>query len=445
MATVFKRGKTYYGKYRLNGKQYVFSTEHTDKSKALKVMEQHRARNMAEASAGELIAKAHTEIDTATDGGTDKERTEMLSSLFDRVLSLLDNLTDGGKREAKRQEMVEALKQGQQDRLSLVDTWDVFKVKPRKQSTGASQMAIYRGWWKAFLAWLGSEHEAVKHLDQVRPAIAEAYATHLWADGISERTYNGKVSCFRLIFRTVATDAGLTANVWDGIELKHKDTRGRRALTLKELQTVCGKAQGVLRYWLALGLYTGLRLKDVVTLQWSAIDFDAHAITFVAAKTRKKKNHKAETIFMHPTLEALLLELKQTAPDAVYCFPEYAIDYDATGRHKAGDLLKAHWKSCGIVTTEKADDDHRKHAASVVGFHSLRHTFVSLAAAKNVPQAVLQDLVGHESKAMTAAYTHTTDAARKAAIKKLPATVFDVEPTKPKSKKSRVKKDSENN
>lgn len=438
MATVFKRKGSpyYYGKYRLNGKQHVFSTEQSDKGKALKVMDKHRARNLAEASAGELIARAHSEIDRASDSGTERDREQMLSSLFDRVLSLLDKIEADDTRESKRREMVEALRQGQQDRLRLADAWDAFKVKPRKQSTGASQMAIYRGWWNAFLAWMETEHEAVKHLDQVRPASAEAYATHLWADGISERTYNGKVSCLRLIFRTVKTDAGLTANVWDGIELKHKDTRGRRALTLKELQAVCGKATGVLRYWLALGLYTGLRLKDVVTLQWSAISFDDHTLTFVAAKTRKK-NHKAETVFMHPTLEALLLELKQAAGDSEYCFPEYATDYDTTGRHKAGNLLKAHWTACGIKTTEKADADHRKQAASVVGFHSLRHTFVSLAAAKNVPQAVLQDLVGHKSAAMTATYTHTTEAARKAAIKKLPASVFDA--TEKPAKKRRKK------
>jgi len=41
-----------------------------------------------------------------------------------------------------------------------------------------------------------------------------------------------------------------------------------------------------------------------------------------------------------------------------------------------------------------------------VGFHSLRHTYVSLHAERGTPQAVVQAIVGHGNPAMTAHYTH---------------------------------------
>jgi len=41
-----------------------------------------------------------------------------------------------------------------------------------------------------------------------------------------------------------------------------------------------------------------------------------------------------------------------------------------------------------------------------VGFHSLRHTYVSLHAERGTPQSVVQAIVGHGSPAMTAHYTH---------------------------------------
>ena len=51
-----------------------------------------------------------------------------------------------------------------------------------------------------------------------------------------------------------------------------------------------------------------------------------------------------------------------------------------------------------------------------VGFHSLRHTYVSLHAERGTSQAVIQANVGHGSPSMTAHYTHIgKDAARQAA------------------------------
>lgn len=41
-----------------------------------------------------------------------------------------------------------------------------------------------------------------------------------------------------------------------------------------------------------------------------------------------------------------------------------------------------------------------------VGFHSLRHTYVSLHAERGTPQAVVQAIVGHGNPAMTNHYTH---------------------------------------
>ncbi|MBU4200492.1 MAG: tyrosine-type recombinase/integrase [Verrucomicrobia bacterium] len=53
------------------------------------------------------------------------------------------------------------------------------------------------------------------------------------------------------------------------------------------------------------------------------------------------------------------------------------------------------------------------------GFHSLRHTWVSLPAA--TPQAVIQDSVGHANPAMTAHYTHVSEATARDVVLALPA------------------------
>jgi len=53
---------------------------------------------------------------------------------------------------------------------------------------------------------------------------------------------------------------------------------------------------------------------------------------------------------------------------------------------------------------------------SELSFHSLRHTAVSLLKDAGIPQAVVQELVGHDSVQMSQQYTHVgIEALQKAA------------------------------
>lgn len=67
---------------------------------------------------------------------------------------------------------------------------------------------------------------------------------------------------------------------------------------------------------------------------------------------------------------------------------------------------------CEIQThKEGAGPGTGKRAVVEVGFHSLRHTYVSLHAEAGTPQAMIQANVGHSNPAMTAHYTHVNEEA----------------------------------
>jgi integrase len=56
-----------------------------------------------------------------------------------------------------------------------------------------------------------------------------------------------------------------------------------------------------------------------------------------------------------------------------------------------------------------------KRSSNGLSFHALRHTAVSLLKDAGVPEAVVMELVGHDSEAMSAHYTHVgTEALAKA-------------------------------
>jgi integrase len=168
-----------------------------------------------------------------------------------------------------------------------------------------------------------------------------------------------------------------------------------------------------------VGLYTGLRLGDVATLEWSEIDFKRNIIQLVPNKISLRKGKRGLIqIPIHPVLCNALLALPGEKING-HVLPEMAALYLAGRRYTITNQIQAHFAVCGIETKKKREQGLR--AAVDVGFHSLRHSFVSMCAMNNVPLPVVQSMVGHASALMTGHYAHSNRAAEQAAIALLPA------------------------
>jgi integrase len=61
-----------------------------------------------------------------------------------------------------------------------------------------------------------------------------------------------------------------------------------------------------------------------------------------------------------------------------------------------------------------------RRAPSVLSFHSLRHTATSFLKNAGVSDAVARDIIGHESAAVSANYTHIDQRTKREALEKLP-------------------------
>jgi hypothetical protein len=118
-----------------------------------------------------------------------------------------------------------------------------------------------------------------------------------------------------------------------------------------------------------------------------------------------------------------------------YVLPETAALY--THRTDAvTDQVQAHFKECGIKVWKPGtgpESKDSKRAVIEVGFHSLRHTFVSLCRESNAPLSVVESIVGHSNPSMTRHYTHVGELAASRAIAALPGIMAEeakAEPTK---------------
>jgi integrase len=257
----------------------------------------------------------------------------------------------------------------------------------------------------------------------VTQQMAEEYASSLNHGRFTLSTYNKHLNLLTLVFRLLKNKARLAGNPWEDIQRKRLTAQGRRELTIEELRTVCQSAKGELRALLGLGVYTGLRLGDCSTLRWCEVDLARDVIRLLPNKTARR-NPKPVIVPIHPDLLAVLAA---PAPEqrAEYVLPETAALY-LRRSDMVTDMVQGHFEKCGIKPHKPgAGGTDGKRAVVEVGFHSLRHTFVSLCRENNTPLAVVESIVGHSSPAMTRHYTHLGELAAAQAVAMLPSVMRD--------------------
>lgn len=386
MPKLFKRGKYWHFRIGVNGRDRWVSTKCTNRKEAA------------------IVAEGKTKA---------LQKTVSAEVQFDGLMMILALLPQADADKLRR-EFSRRLFRGQSVTLPLAAAWDAWQRTPTKGNPSPRTVSMYKAIWSAFEEWITGKANG---LHEVSQAQAEQYAATLWEKKVSPRTYNAHIQFLRSLFKTLHTQGGLIVNPFEAITSLDNATEGRTQFTADELRAICSKAQGSMRYMIGAALYTGLRLGDVVGLRWQDIGPDS--ITVIPSKTKRKG--KQLTIPLHPVLSALLAELKAAGSGTGYLFPVEKALYD---RHLSGvskPIQEFFTETCKIITTEAAEEGgQRKRAIVRKGFHSLRHSFVSLCAANRVPQSAIMELVGHGSPAMTALYTHAGDEQKAAAIAALP-------------------------
>ena len=318
-------------------------------------------------------------------------------------------------------------------RLPLADVWLEYVKSPDRRDLAPSTLNAKRLIWMEFAHWMERHHLEIGQLAEVtHEAIAE-YLACIRAE-VCASTYNARICVLREIFRVLSPKAGLVDDPWEGVRLHADDCHSRRELTLDEvgrLMQAAAKAGGEWKRLFTLGLYTGLRLGDCCCLAWNSVNLERGVIQLIPTKTRKHAHGQPVTIPIHPQL---LTELQGNGergmgngergmgngklPTGQFVNPTLA-DWYKNSKWRIGHGLELIFKAAHIETSVRIEG--RRTRTPEATFHSLRHTFVSLAANAGVPLPVVQSIVGHSSTAMTRHYYHANEDALRRAVSAIPA------------------------
>lgn len=311
------------------------------------------------------------------------------------------------------------------EKSALLKAWPRYEASAvAARLAPASRKTKYRVWLH-FSVWMHKTHPDVREPQEVTRSMAEEYLT-FFQGGHAPVTCNLRICYLREMFRFMLGEDGMAnSNPWEGVRLRANDGYTRRELSLDEVRRLLAVSEVCGREWrmlFSLAVYTGMRLGDCCCLTWEAVNLSSSIIQIVPRKTRRYLSARPVTIPLHPELVGML---KETPPELRNGFVISSIAQDFTQRRwVVSRKLDRIFAKAGIKTSVMLEGRERRTPSAT--FHSLRHTFVSIAVNAGVPLATVQSIVGHTSTAMTRHYYHPNEIALRQAVNAIPPIVSGV-------------------
>jgi integrase len=252
------------------------------------------------------------------------------------------------------------------------------------------------------------------------------FRDHL-ADRLAPASVNTALKIVRQLFKSAAQRFKIEnpAILVNGVKPGNESADRRRPFTLQEIGRILRVVKGSEWEGIVLfGLYTGQRLSDIAKLRWENIDLVRSELAITTRKT-----HRRVLLPLAEPLADYLISLSVPDNALEFIFPNASACLSRAKAEQAGALSNQFHDilaKAGLVrrrSHRKAKDGAGRKArrkASEISFHSFRHTATSLLKNAGVPQSVVMDIIGHESKAVSQIYTHVGDAEKRTAMATLP-------------------------
>jgi len=220
---------------------------------------------------------------------------------------------------------------------------------------------------------------------------------------LSPKTINNALTCLRKLLATAA-EQGVIEHVpsikWLKVEKPPFDF-----LSFDEAERLISSAEPEWRTMVALALKSGLRLGELMGLQWSDLDLTTGRLTvrrnIWRGVTNTPKGGRSRTVDLPATMVRMLKEHRHLKGPYVFS--------DTTGAPLTEGDCK--WPLRRALTRAGISRDE-----GLIGWHDLRHTYASHLVMRGTPLKVVQELLGHSTIEMTMKYAHLSPEAKQQAV-----------------------------
>ncbi len=265
-------------------------------------------------------------------------------------------------------------------------------------------LRAYAGDLERFVSFLGQDY---LNLDRgelspetVEPAAVRAFLAHLARQGLSRRSQARMLSALRSLFRFACRQGNLKNNPAAAVRTPKQDSPLPRHLRPGEVETLMEAAPVDTplgrrdRAFLELLYATGLRVGELVSLDWSDLDLGARVLR-VLGKGGKER--------MVPFGRQAEGALRAWLADWTELRQKQALEEDEEPiflNHRGGRLSARSVRRLLDKITLAAGIPPGVHP------HTLRHTFATHLLEEGADLRAIQELLGHSSLATTQRYTH---------------------------------------
>lgn len=319
-----------------------------------------------------------------------------------------------------------AIATGEEMQTYTLESWAAEWLRRKQRDSSKATMARYQGHTDALLEWLGPKRSK-RPLEALTAQEAREWRDSLQDAGRTGKTVLSYTKDAGAIYRAAIREGLVSFNPFTALEaIDTSDSQDRKPFTGEEVAALLTVAPT--EEWRGLILvaaFTGLRLGDASRMTWEAVDLEAKRITLTPSKTRRKK--REVRIPIQPDLLAYLLAapVAEDSP-AAPVFPKLS-KLEVGSRAGLSQTFAKIMSAAGVDRGKPSrviEEGGTKGAGRITwerGFHSLRHTFTTWLRTAGVSEEDRMALTGHTTRESHQIYSHSDEAALRAAIAKLPS------------------------
>ena len=281
-------------------------------------------------------------------------------------------------------------------------------------------LATERVHLRRLVAFLGDTRLDKITLPRIRDYIAQRQM-----GGWTARTVNLGITVLRNVLNRAIDDGWLQRLPTENLRPLKSTPKKRELITMEEINRLCAGAMVASKNgpefsdYVRLLAYCGARRNEALRLRWTDVDWTNQQLTIGADGLTK--NRKARVVDFNDKLEAHLKEmLARRAPDSQWLFPSpQRGDKDISAKTFVETLRLAR-KAAGLPG---------------IGFHDLRHHFISFAVMSGIDFMTIARWVGHQDGGILIGkvYGHLASEHTKAQARRLVFEPRVIESSQPKS------------